>query len=114
MSDHENKTPPQQQGQPTGEARQDTFAGGADSQAIASAVPVQELTRRCLFGRNEADGAAFYCGYDGDRPDMLKGIGHIVESQIDDLLAGHVDEVTIVFTRKLLTNQQITDLPDCD
>lgn len=68
--------------------------------------------RSCLFACNEHDGPALYCGHADDNQDMLKGIGHIVESQITDLMAGAVDSVTIVFTRKMLTDEQIANLPD--
>lgn len=71
--------------------------------------------RECLFAaNNEPETADYYCGHSGNAKDMRKGIGHVVESQIADLLDGHVKEVTITFTRKLLTDSEIENLSDCD
>lgn len=73
--------------------------------------------RRCIFACNPDSGEpGLYCGHTDDMDDLRRGLAAVVVGELDQLFTGGnlgLDNISLDFDVKRLTDDEIAALPDC-
>jgi hypothetical protein len=70
------------------------------------------MSKKRVFVRNDDGEGSFYCGDLDDREQVRSGIGAIVMAELDDLIGGYIDRVSLDFIVKEMTDEEVAALPE--